>query len=112
MAVSQAVILVGGRGTRLGERTDKVPKPMLPVGDRPFLDYLLWFLSESGVTDVVMCVGYLAEIMEAAYGQQAAFWVARAFSASSRSPAGTGGALFCPAAPGRNVLCAKWRYYT
>ena len=41
-AIRQAVILVGGKGTRLGAITRAVPKPMLPIaGDRPFVDYLL-----------------------------------------------------------------------
>ena len=41
MTVTQAVCLVGGRGTRLGTLTDNAPKPLLPVGGRPFLDYLV-----------------------------------------------------------------------
>ncbi len=41
-AIRQAVILAGGKGTRLGAITQTIPKPMLPIaGDRPFLDYLL-----------------------------------------------------------------------
>ncbi len=39
-AIRQAVVLAGGKGTRLGAITQNVPKPMLPVGDRPFLDFL------------------------------------------------------------------------
>ena len=41
MTIRQAVILVGGRGTRLGTLTDTTPKPLLEVGGRPFLDYLV-----------------------------------------------------------------------
>lgn len=92
MTVTQAVILVGGRGTRLGGITDTVPKPMLTVGGRPFLDYQLWFLRESGVTEVVMCVGYLSEVVEAQYGTAPPFGLRVLFSYES-SPAGTGGAL-------------------
>jgi NDP-sugar pyrophosphorylase family protein len=92
MPIRQAVILVGGRGTRLGQITDMVPKPMLPVGGRPFLDYQLWFLRKSGITEVVMCVGYLAEMVEAQYGVAPPFGLRVVFSHES-PPAGTGGAL-------------------
>jgi D-glycero-D-manno-heptose 1,7-bisphosphate phosphatase len=92
MRITQAAILVGGRGTRLGQRTDNVPKPMLPVGGRPFLDYQLDFLRQSGITEVVMCVGYLAEVMQARYGGGPSFGLRIVFSREP-SPAGTGGAL-------------------
>jgi NDP-sugar pyrophosphorylase family protein len=92
MPITQAVILVGGRGTRLGQITDTVPKPMLPVGGRPFLDYQLWFLSMSGITEVVMCVGYLSETLETQYGDASPFGLHIIFS-HEPSPAGTGGAL-------------------
>ncbi|MGD0812843.1 MAG: nucleotidyltransferase family protein [Verrucomicrobiota bacterium] len=86
------MILVGGLGTRLGRLTDKVPKPMLPIDGRPFLDYQLSFLNQSGVTDVVMCVGHLAEVVQARYGVAAPFGMHVVFS-HEPSPAGTGGAL-------------------
>ena len=92
MPVTQAVILVGGRGTRLGQITDTIPKPMLPVGGKPFLDYQMWFLRKSGITEVVMCVGYLSAIVEAHYGVALALGPRILFSRES-SPAGTGGAL-------------------
>jgi len=92
MAVKQAVILAGGRGARLGRITEKVPKPMLPVGGRPFLDYQLWFLRNSGVSEVLLCVGYLSELLEARYGVAPPFGLRVAFS-HEPAPAGTGGAL-------------------
>lgn len=92
MLIKQAVILVGGRGTRLGQITDTVPKPMLPVGGRPFLDYQLWFLHKSGITEVVMCVSYLSEVVEARYGVAPPYGLRILFSRES-PPAGTGGAL-------------------
>jgi D-glycero-D-manno-heptose 1,7-bisphosphate phosphatase len=92
MPITQAAILVGGRGTRLGQITETIPKPMLPVGGRPFLDYQMWFLRKSGITEVVMCVGYLSEIVEARYGVAPPFGLRVLFSHESL-PAGTGGAL-------------------
>ena len=91
-SVTQAVILVGGRGTRLGQITETLPKPMLPVGGRPFLDYQFWLLRQFGVTEVVLCVGYLAEVVEAHYGVAQPFGLRVSFS-RELLPAGTGGAL-------------------
>lgn len=91
MAIKQAAILVGGRGTRLGPITDTVPKPMLPVGGRPFLDHQLWFLREAGIAEVVLCVGYLSEIVQAHY--VAPPFGLRVLFSHEGSPAGTGGAL-------------------
>ena len=61
----QAVILVGGRGTRLGAVTDHCPKPLVDVGGRPFLDYIIANLARHGFTDIVLLAGYLAEQLKA-----------------------------------------------
>jgi D-glycero-D-manno-heptose 1,7-bisphosphate phosphatase len=66
-AIRQALILVGGKGTRLGEITRTVPKPMLPIADRPFLDYLLEMIARHGYEDIVLLAGHLGEAVEAAY---------------------------------------------
>ncbi|HEX2923402.1 MAG TPA: sugar phosphate nucleotidyltransferase [Chloroflexota bacterium] len=57
----QAVLLAGGLGTRLQPLTSSVPKPMIRVNKRPFLEYELTLLAERGITDVVLCVGYLGD---------------------------------------------------
>jgi dTDP-glucose pyrophosphorylase/histidinol phosphatase-like enzyme len=68
-AIRQAVILAGGKGTRLGAITRTVPKPMLPIaGGRPFLDYLLEMIERHGYQDILLLAGYLGEALEAAYG--------------------------------------------
>ena len=68
-AIWQAVILAGGKGTRLGAITRSVPKPMLPIaGGRPFLDYLLEMIERHGYQDIVLLGGYLGEVLEVAYG--------------------------------------------
>lgn len=56
----QAVILVGGRGTRLGALTDATPKPLLAVADRPFLGYVVDALVRQGFDDVLLLAGYQA----------------------------------------------------
>lgn len=57
--ITQAVILAGGLGTRLKPLTDRLPKPMVVVAGRPFLEYQLLLMKNNGITDVVLCVGYL-----------------------------------------------------
>lgn len=60
----QAVILAGGMGTRLQPYTFFVPKPMLPLGDRPLLEHLLLWLKKNGVQNVVLSIGYLGNQIE------------------------------------------------
>lgn len=66
--IKQAVFLVGGRGTRLGALTQSTPKPLLPVGGRPFLDYLIEKAVSHGVTDILLLCGYLADTLAERYG--------------------------------------------
>jgi MurNAc alpha-1-phosphate uridylyltransferase len=54
----QCVILAGGRATRMRPLTDQIPKALIPVGGRPFIDHQLGWLAGHGVSDVVLCVGY------------------------------------------------------
>ena len=61
MPVLQAVILCGGRGERLRPLTDELPKPMVLVNGRPFLQYLLEQLAENGINRFVLLTGYLGE---------------------------------------------------
>ena len=65
---SPAVIMAGGRGTRLRAVTGDLPKPMVEVAGRPILERLVLHLVGSGVRDVVMAVGYRAEVIEAFFG--------------------------------------------
>lgn len=55
----QAVILAGGRGTRLRPLTEKIPKPMVPINGKPFLFYQLNDLKKSGIKQITLCIGYL-----------------------------------------------------
>lgn len=59
--ITQAVVLAGGKGTRLGDLTTETPKPLLPVGGRPFLGWVIDNLRRHGVSDVILAVGYRAE---------------------------------------------------
>ena len=64
----QAVILAGGRGTRLAPLTDTMPKPMVPFHGRPFLDYLLEQLSEQGFERALILTGYRGDQIRAHFG--------------------------------------------
>ena len=60
----QAVILAGGKGTRLAPYTTVFPKPMLPVGDKPIIEIIIQQLSYYGFTDIVISLGYLGQFIE------------------------------------------------
>ena len=64
----QAVILAGGRGTRLRPLTDTQPKPMVEFHGRPFLEYLVEMLREQGFERVLMLLGYLPEVIQEHFG--------------------------------------------
>lgn len=64
----QAVILAGGKGTRLSPITDTIPKPMAMVNNRPFLEYMLLMLKRNSFKKILLCVGYLGEKIEAYFG--------------------------------------------
>lgn len=67
----QAAILCGGMGTRLRPITDKIPKPMVLVNGKPFLEYLLVQLRENGVKEVILMTGYLGEQISQYFGDGA-----------------------------------------
>ena len=90
--VAQAVILAGGRGTRLGALTRHTPKPMLPVGGRPFLEHLVWNLSRHGIREILLSCGHLGDqIVDHFKGWDGGRTRVRCFV--EPEPLGTGGAL-------------------
>src|SRR5271155_4636108 len=88
----KAVLLVGGLGTRLRSTVPALPKPLASVGDRPFLELLVRQLASQGFRNLVMCTGYLAEQIEAAFGDGRDFGTAIEYSKET-VPLGTAGAL-------------------
>ena len=80
----QALILAGGEGTRLRPLTNTVPKPVLPLANRPFISYMIDWLAAHGFDDVVMSCGFLADDVRAVLGD--GDWTADRASATSRSP--------------------------
>jgi NDP-mannose synthase len=64
----RAVILAGGKGTRLMPYTTVLPKPLMPIGDMPILEVVLRQLKVAGIDRVTMAVGHLAELLQAFFG--------------------------------------------
>jgi NDP-mannose synthase len=63
----QALILAGGRGTRLRPYTSVLPKPLMPVGDQPILEVILRQLKQAGITEVILAVGYMGQLFQALF---------------------------------------------
>lgn len=88
----QALILAGGEGTRLRPLTSTVPKPVVPLVDRPFIVFMLDWLRSHGVDDVVMSCGHLAHGVRNVLGDGSAVGLRIRYVEEPR-PLGTGGAL-------------------
>ena len=92
-ALPPVCLLVGGRGTRLGSITDETPKPLLPVGGRPFLEHVLEGLAKAGARRVVLSTGYLSEQFERALGDGSRFGLDLRYVEDGPQPAGTAGGV-------------------
>jgi NDP-sugar pyrophosphorylase family protein len=87
-----AVILAGGRGTRLRPYTTTIPKPLVPVGERAILEIVLRQLREAGVRRVRLAVSHMAELIMAFFGDGAKFSLAIEYAVEDQ-PLGTVGPL-------------------
>jgi D-glycero-alpha-D-manno-heptose 1-phosphate guanylyltransferase len=87
----EAIILAGGFGTRLASVVD-VPKPMAPIQDVPFLEYILNYLSSYGVTQIHLAVGYKHEVISNHFGDN--FNGCQLYYVVEDTPLGTGGAIY------------------
>jgi mannose-1-phosphate guanylyltransferase len=88
----QAIVLVGGEGTRLRPLTNDVPKPALPLVDRPFLAYAIEWLAGYGVTEVVLACGFLPDVLREALGDHEHAGVTITYAVEPE-PLGTAGAI-------------------
>jgi NDP-sugar pyrophosphorylase family protein len=87
------VILAGGLATRMRPLTDGIPKAMLPVAGRPFADHQLEYLAKTGVTDVVMSIGYRGDMLRDHVGDGARFGLRVVWVDEGKDLRGTAGAL-------------------
>ena len=90
--MTQAVILVGGQGTRLRPLTCNLPKPMVPVLNLPFLEHVIHNLKMHKITDIILAQHYLAESIEKYFGNGSDFGVKLTYILEE-SPRGTAGAI-------------------
>jgi|SRR5680860_271230 len=89
----QAIVLVGGAGTRLRPLTESIPKPALTLVDRPFLAYMIEWLASHGVTEVILACGFLPDVLrEALAGEEERAGVTIRYVAEPE-PLGTAGAI-------------------
>lgn len=88
----QAVILAGGRGTRLAPYTTILPKPLMPISDMPILDIVIRQLRHYGYSEITLAVGYLAELLMSYFGDGSRWGVSIRYSHEDQ-PLGTAGPL-------------------
>ena len=88
----KAIILAGGLGTRLQPYTTFLPKPMLPLGEKPLLEHLIDWLKKNGVTSIVLCVSYLRKTIEDYFESGDRFGVSIEYAIANR-PLATAGQL-------------------
>ena len=88
----KAVVLAGGKGTRLAPYTKILPKPLMPIGDVPILEILLRQMQRAGVTEVILTVGHLAELLRSFFQDGSRFGLHIDYSFEDE-PLGTAGPL-------------------
>lgn len=88
----KAVILAGGLGTRMQPYTFFIPKPMLPIADKPLLEHAILWLKENEINDIVICTSYLGKTIEE-YFKDGEEWGVNIEYAKSNKPLGTAGQL-------------------
>jgi mannose-1-phosphate guanylyltransferase len=89
----QAIVLVGGEGTRLRPLTSDVPKPAVTLVDRPFLAYAIEWLAAHGVTEVVLACGFLPDVLREALSDEEARAGVEITYVAEPEPLGTAGAI-------------------
>lgn len=87
----EAIILAGGFGTRLSHIVSDVPKPMAPVNQKPFLEYIFNYLINNAVKHVVLAIGYKGDIIEEYFGNN--YKGINITYSTEDTPLGTGGAI-------------------
>jgi NDP-mannose synthase len=88
----KAVILAGGKGTRLAPYTKILPKPLMPIGDMPILEVLLRQMKKAGVTEVILAVGHQAHLLQSFF-QDGSHYGLNIYYSYEEQPLGTAGPL-------------------
>jgi len=87
-----AIILAGGRGTRLKPLTDYIPKPLIPINNKPIIEWQIRYLRKFGVDQIIICTGYKTGQIEDYLERRSNFGAKIRFSVEKK-PLGTGGAI-------------------
>ncbi len=88
----KAVVLAGGKGTRLAPYTTILPKPLMPIGDMPILEILIRQMKMAGIDEIIITVGHLAHLLQAFFQEGRQFGVKITYSFEEK-PLGTAGPL-------------------
>ena len=88
----KAIILAGGRGKRLRPITDKIPKPLIPINDKPLIERTIKYLKKYGITEIIISSGYKSDLIEKFLKNKKNFGCEIIFS-NEKTPLGTGGAI-------------------
>jgi NDP-mannose synthase len=88
----KAVLLAGGKGLRLAPFTNTLPKPLMPIGDKPILEIVIRQLAHAGFNDITLAVGHLAELIKAYFGDGSKLGVQLTYS-HEETPLGTAGPI-------------------
>ena len=91
--VNQAVIFVGGLGTRLGKLTKRIPKPLIKVKRKPFIEKLILFFSKQGIKEIILLTGYKKSFFKKKYHNKIFYNSTKIICCEENNPLGTGGAL-------------------
>ena len=88
----KAIILAGGRGKRLRPITDKIPKPLIPINNKPLIERTINYLKKYGITEIIISSGYKSDLIEKFLKKKKNFGCEIIFS-TEKTPLGTGGAI-------------------
>lgn len=88
----KAIILAGGRGERLRPLTDEIPKPMIPIKDKPLIFWCIENLKKNGIKDIILSIGYKAEVIQEYFKDGSSLGV-NIFYNVEKEKLGTGGAV-------------------
>ncbi len=86
------VLLAGGKGTRLYPLTENIPKPMLKINGKPMLEYQIEWAKKNGISEIIICSGYLSEQIEEYFGDGKKWGIDISYSVELE-PLGTAGPL-------------------
>ena len=88
----KVIILAGGRGKRLRPITDKIPKPLIPINEKPLIERTIKYLKKYGMTEIIISSGYKSNLIEKFLKKKKNFGCEIVFS-TEKTPLGTGGAI-------------------